>query len=328
MDAVVIGLGSMGKRRIRLLSERNDVEHIYGVDARKDRREEAEAALHIKAYGCLEDVVNEHDNVDCAFVCTSPLTHKNIIKMCLKNQLHVFTEINLLSDGYQENIELAQKNGKKLFLSSTFLYRKEVQCIQDEVRRQKDKVNYIYHVGQYLPEWHPWENYQDFFVGDKRTNGCREIMAIEFPWLIETFGEIREVSVLHDKMGHLNIDYSDNYMIQIEHNNGDKGMLITDVVCPKAVRNLEIYAENLYLVWDGTPSGLKKYDKEKKEFKNIRPYDSINHKEGYQETVIENAYADEIDDFISVILNDQVQRYGFEKDYEVLEWIDRIEGKL
>ncbi|MDE6927475.1 MAG: hypothetical protein K2P06_01985, partial [Muribaculaceae bacterium] len=66
---------------------------------------------------------------------------------------------------------------------------------------------YIYHVGQYLPEWHPWENYQDFFVGDKRTNGCREIMAIEFPWLIETFGEIREVSVLHDKMSHLNIDY-------------------------------------------------------------------------------------------------------------------------
>lgn len=62
--------------------------------------------------------------------------------------------------------------------------------------------------------------------------------------------------------------------------------------------------------------------------KSIHLYDSVNRREGYQETVIENAYADEIDDFISAISNNRRQRYGFEKDYRVLEWIDRIEGKL
>lgn len=328
MDVVVIGLGSMGKRRIRLLGERNDVRHIYGVDAREDRRKEAEVSLHVQTYWCLDEVISEHGDVVCAFVCTSPLTHKDLINMCLKSQLHVFTEINLVRDGYQENIELARENGKILFLSSTFLYRKEIQYIQDEVHGQENKVNYIYHVGQYLPEWHPWENYHNFFVGDRRTNGCREIMAIEFPWLIETFGEIQDVSVLHDKMSRLNIDYSDNYMIQVRHDNGNKGTLIIDVVCPKAVRNLEIYAENLYLVWDGKPSGLKRYGREKGELKSIHLYDSVNRREGYQETVIENAYADEIDDFISAISNNRKQRYGFEKDYRVLEWIDRIEGKL
>ena len=44
-------------------------------------------------------------------------------------------------------------------------------------------VNYIYHIGQYLPDWHPWENYKNFFVGDKRTGGVREIFGIDLPWL-------------------------------------------------------------------------------------------------------------------------------------------------
>lgn len=328
MNVVVIGLGSMGKRRISLLGNRNDIQHIYGLDTREDRRKKAEEIFHIQTYQSLEDMINIQKDVSCAFICTSPLTHKSIIELCLKNGLHVFTEINLLSDGYQENMELAKKNNKVLFLSSTFLYRKEIQRIQNEVRLQENKVNYVYHVGQYLPEWHPWEDYRQFFVGDRRTNGCREIMAIEFPWLVEVFGEIQNALVMHDKMSHLKIDYSDNYMILLEHDGGNKGVVVIDIVCPKAVRNLEVYSEDLYLVWGGTPGSLRKYDNETKKFKDICLYNYVKHKEEYQETVIENAYADEIDDFISAIFSNHVQKYGFEKDYDVLEWIDRIEREL
>ena len=53
-------------------------------------------------------------------------------------------------------------------MSSTLQYRKEIQFIKEEVKKVSGKVNYIYHVGQYLPDWHPWENYKDFFVGDAR----------------------------------------------------------------------------------------------------------------------------------------------------------------
>ena len=40
MNVLVIGLGSMGKRRIRLIQELFPEAFIYGVDARQDRREE------------------------------------------------------------------------------------------------------------------------------------------------------------------------------------------------------------------------------------------------------------------------------------------------
>ena len=234
MKIVVIGLGSMGKRRIRLIKEMYPEFQIAGIDGREDRRNEAISKHGITCYETITDI---KEKMDCAFVCTSPLSHADIITECLDKGWHVFTEINLVADRYADNIRLAQEKNRILFLSSTFLYREEINYIRSKIEKEK-KWNYIYHVGQYLPTWHPWENYKDFFVGNERTNGCRELMAIEFPWLAETFGEIASVNAVSDKMSDLDIGYSDNYMIQIRHENGNKGVVIVDVVSPVAVRGI------------------------------------------------------------------------------------------
>lgn len=325
MKVILIGLGSMGKRRIRLMQKRTDVERIVGVDSKSERRKEAEELYGISTADSIGAAV-EMDSFDCAFVCTSPLSHYPIIKECLENGLHVFTEINLVSDGYEDNIALAHEKGKTLFLSSTFLYREETQYIQEKVKGENAPVNYIYHIGQYLPDWHPWEQYNNFFVGDKRTNGCREIMAIELPWISESFGEIEFVSSLHDKMSTLNLSYDDNYIIEVKHKNGNKGVLVIDVVSRLAVRNFEAYSENLYLSWNGTPQGLSEYDFSVKKLQPINLYRNVEHREGYQTTIVENAYSHEIEEFFSVIKGERTQSYGFEKDLNILKWIDRIEG--
>lgn len=327
MKVIVIGLGSMGKRRIRLMQKRHDVERIIGIDSKDDRREECEGLYHITTATSLDEAI-ELDNFDCAFICTSPLSHAVLVTKCLNNGLHVFTEINLVSDGYTDNIRLATEKDKVLFLSSTFLYREETRYIRDKIGKQNKLVNYIYHIGQYLPDWHPWEAYKNFFVGDKRTNGCREIMAIEMPWITETFGEIDCIESTHDKMSALDVNYDDNYVIMVKHKNGNKGILVIDVVSRKAVRNFEAYSEDLYLAWNGTPQGLLEYDVDQKESKIVQLYETVEHTDGYQATVIENAYANEIDEFFSVIRGERNQTYGFAKDYVTLQWLDRIEGIL
>lgn len=324
MKVIVIGLGSMGKRRIRLLKKRNDVDFIIGVDSYSARRDECENEYNIRTAESINEAINDNI-VDCAFVCTSPLSHSAIITECLNDNLHVFTEINLVSDRYNENMSLAKQRNKKLFLSSTFLYREETKYICEKVKEQHCRFNYIYHVGQYLPDWHPWENYEDFFVGDKKTNGCRELMAIELPWLIQTFGEISSVSSIHDKMTNLNLLYDDNYIINIEHANGNKGVLVIDVVSRLAVRNFELYSENFYLSWNGTPQGLMEFDLHTRRSKKIYLYDEVEHREGYASTIIENAYSHEINEFFEVINNNTNQIYGFEKDKVILNWIDKIE---
>ena len=320
MNITVIGLGSMGKRRIRLIRTLYPDYNIIGIDGREDRRQEASKQFDISCYENLDQL---NSPIDCVFVCTSPLSHNAIIHDVLSRGYHVFTELNLVSDGYDANIALAKKKDVTLFLSSTFFYREEIKYIRKRITTD-NRWNYIYHIGQYLPDWHPWESYKDFFLGDKRTNGCREIMAIELPWLTGTFGDVSDVKVIGDKMTGLNIDYKDNFMIQLTHENGNKGCLIVDVVSPVAVRKLEIYSEGKYLTWSGTPESLAEFNSKSKKLEAVTLSEQTEHMEGYSSFVVENAYKNEIREFFDVVLNGKKPLYGFEQDKKILELIDWI----
>lgn len=325
MKIVVIGLGSMGKRRIRLIKKYNDQYQIFGIDSSEERRQTSEKEYSIETFANVDELLL-NKSVDCAFICTSPLSHSGIISCCLEKGLHVFTELNLVTDGYDENTMLAKENKRVLFLSSTFLYRQEVRKIKQLVKGSDCLLNYTYHIGQYLPDWHPWENYKDYFVGDKRSNGCREIFAIELPWLTDVFGVINKVHVMKNKISSLDIDYDDNYMVMIEHANGHKGMLAVDVVSRKAVRNFELFGEELFLQWDGSAEGIKVYDFDHKEEKKIQLYETVDQLEQYSKFVVENAYFDEIVSFFSVVEKREEPLYSFSKDRAILNIIDEIEA--
>lgn len=325
MKVAIIGLGSMGKRRIRLIQMCDNAIQILGVDTKEERREACTKEYNIETYEKLVDLFTENQ-LDCAFICTSPLSHHTIVTQCLNQGIHVFTELNLVTDGYEENISLAKQKKLVLFMSSTFLYRDEIKKIKSSVGDVNCSLNYTYHVGQYLPDWHPWENYKDFFVGDKRSNGCREIFAIELPWLTDVFGDIINVDVVKSKISNLNIDYNDNYLVIIQHSTGHKGTLAVDVVSRKAVRNLEIFGEQLYLHWDGSPKGLRIYDCHLKMDIEVDLYKDIDQLNNYNKFVVENAYSNEIVSFFESVIDGKVPVYSFEKDWEILKIIDEIEA--
>lgn len=321
MKLLVIGLGSMGKRRIRLLKEISDEFHIEGVDSNSNRASEIHDALEIKTYTSLEEALVQ--KYDCAVISTSPLTHSNIIRQLLPYDFYVFTELNLVQDDYDYFI--THKNYQKLFLSSTLLYRKDIEYICNKVENKE--VIYTYHVGQYLPDWHPWESYKNFFVSDSRTNGCREIMAIDFPWLIKAFGKITNITVRKSKVSKLDVNYSDNYLLLTEHENGTKGSIIVDIISRTAIRKMEVFNENLHLFWEGTPSSLYEYDFLSKSLIAVNCYDKVEKNKNYSENIIENAYKDELITFLDLVKNDNNHaKYTFKDDKEILNLIDNIEN--
>lgn len=324
MKIIVIGLGSMGKRRVRLLSEHKDIE-ILGIDNQGMRCREVEEKFGIRCYASI-DAACRTEKIDAAIISTSPLSHAAIVSECLNHDLHVFTEINLVQDGYEENMALAKLKGKVLFLSSTFLYRKETQTMIKKVHEVKCPVNYVYHVGQYLPDWHPWESLKNYFISNPRTNGCREIMAIELPWLVTAFGPIKKVTSIKSKITQLHIDYADNYLIMIEHEGGAKGMFAVDVVTRKSIRHIDIYGENLQLSWNGTADSLTEYNTETKQEYTISFEDASEHVDGYAAFITENPYREEINAYLRQIADSTYHpAWDFDKDKGVLDVIDSIE---
>ncbi len=354
MKILIVGLGSMGKRRARLIKGMRPDITLCGVDSTEARRAEA-AGLGIATYESIaaaiadgntagaanSDIVGNINGsasgeaatktaIDAALVCTAPLTHANIITELLTAGLPVFTELNLVEDGYAKNTALAEEKNVPLFLSSTMLYRGETQFIKGEVERfwaQTGKpVRYIYHIGQYLPDWHPWENYKNFFVGDKRTGGVREIFGIDLPWLVDAFGEVASVQVQKDKISALEIDYPDSYLVTLCHKNGTKGVLAVDVVSPKAVRNFECYGEGLHLFWEGNPKALYQFNAETGEKEAVNTYASVEHDSRYSDNIVENAYVDELANFFAVLEQGDAPRWSFAKDKGVIDLIETIEA--
>lgn len=323
MKLLIVGLGSMGKRRARLAKGMDTSIQISGVDTTESRRVEAEG-LGIPAYASIGEAVAA-EKFDAALVCTAPITHAGIISELLDAGLPVFTELNLVSDGYEENMKKAKEKGLPLFLSSTMLYRGETQYIKHRVEAFDKPVNYIYHIGQYLPDWHPWENYKNFFVGDKRTGGVREIFGIDLPWLLDTFGPVKSLHVEKDKISQLEVDYPDSYFVTLRHENGVKGMLAVDVVSPKAVRNFECFGEGLHLFWEGNPKSLYTFDHDKGEKLPVNTYESFEHDSRYSDNIVENAYVDELANFFAVLKGAEQPRYSFEKDLETIRLIEAIE---
>lgn len=323
MNILVVGLGSMGKRRIRLLKKMYQQYHIYGVDLNAQRCAFVKKEYEMETFPTMEEAVSQR-KFECAFVCTSPLTHAGIIKTCLENDMNVFTELNLVSDGYVDNINLAKQKNKLLFLSSTMIYRDEMKYLREQIDAKKC-YSYTYHVGQYLPDWHPWENYKDFFVADKKTNACREILAIELPWIVKIFGEIEHIKSVRTKATKLDIDYDDSYMILLQHKSGTIGSLCVDVVSCEPIRSLKIVAENLYLSWDGDEDSFFEKSGSKEELKKISLYDEIDHLEGYNKTIIENEYANELIQFFDELQKKADSIYNFEDDLKTLSIIDEVE---
>ena len=146
MRVAVIGLGSMGKRRIRLLKQyiekegkrngrKNEKWEITGIDLSRERCLEVEELCNIETFSDLDKGLSK-GNIDCALICSSPASHAELIHECLKRGLHVFTEMNLVNNRYKENKRRAGEKKRVLFLSSTFLYRKEIEFIKEKLQKK------------------------------------------------------------------------------------------------------------------------------------------------------------------------------------------------
>lgn len=323
MNVLVVGYGSMGRRRIRLLKALSEEYSFICVDNNKARFEQINKDGMI---GCSSLTKAISHKPDIAFVCTSPGCHAEIILELIDFGIHVFTELNLISNRYDEILEKAAEKNVKVFMSNTMLYDKQILAIMENTRGQCGNKTYIYHVGQYLPDWHPWESYKDFFIGKKETNGCREILAIQLPWIIKLFGQVRNVSVVKRRNTKLDIDFDDTYIITLEHNNGDTGVFICDVLARKAISYLEIMGEHTHIVWNGTPETLLSFGGKNKVMEKLPSYDKVEHVDGYADIINEDQYMDEIKAFIAWINDERTPAYTLEDDKYVLDLIDKIEG--
>ena len=93
MKFLQVGLGSMGKRRIRCLKKLGYTD-VLAFDLREDRRKEAEEKYGVKTTGDIKKV--DFHSIDTIIISTPPHRHDEYIDLAVQKNKPAFVEASVV----------------------------------------------------------------------------------------------------------------------------------------------------------------------------------------------------------------------------------------
>jgi predicted dehydrogenase len=253
---LIVGLGSMGKRRIRNL-QKLGYDNLFGFDLRDDRILETKKKYKIKCFNNFKNALNETPNI--MIISTPPHLHKEYAKKAIQQNIHVFLEVNLLSNHVQSILKFSKKSSSIICTSNTMRFHPIVKKLKILVDQKKiGKIYSIHHhTGHFLPNWHPWENYKDFFVSRKETGGAKELVPVDLNWLTYIFSDIRSVFGDVHKISKLDVKIDDNYQAILEFKNKIFCTFNIDVFSIPSIKETKIIGEKGTIICNFDKSQIK-----------------------------------------------------------------------
>jgi len=325
VNFLIVGLGSMGKRRIRSLKALG-YDDIFGFDCREDRRVDAEKKYAIKTYSDFSLALDEI-TPSALIISVPPEIHHKYIKIAIENKIHFFVEASVVDT----DVKIIEQNLKQTDIvaapSATLLFHPAIKKIYEIIKTDNlGKIsNIILHSGQYLPDWHTYENVSDFYVSNPVTGGAREIVPFELTWFTKLFGFPQRVCGNFRKTisikGAESIE--DTYNFLLDYRNF-LATITVDVVSRHATRRLLINGEKKQLIWDWDVNYIKLYSPESLKWYDI-PYKMNSAEKGYNPNIGENMYIDEIKYFIESINGKHPFINTIGNDHKVLKLLYAIE---
>lgn len=288
----------MGKRRIRCLRTLGFTD-ITGADLREDRRQEAERLHSIRTLSQVDATTLA--SVDAVIISTPPNHHAEYLRAAVEAGKHVFVEASVVAAGLSELDALARKKGVIVAPSCTLRFHPAVKQVASLVASGSlGKVaNFSYHSGQYLPDWHPWEKVEDFYVSNPETGGAREIVPFELTWVTEVFGWPSSVSGARASTMDVGAAIDDTYILTLRYPR-TLGVLIVDVVARAAIRRLLVNMERGQITWDWGENAVRVYESDSAKWVS-HGLPEPKAAAGYNKNIAEQMYVDEIAAFVGAI---------------------------
>lgn len=324
MKIAVIGLGSMGKRRIRCLQAIGGHE-IFGFDVRPDRRKETEATYQVSTYDSVESILQQKPQA--LVISVPPDKHEDYMKLCVENGLHFFVEASVVQRKMAELASAVSDRNLVGVPSCTMLFHPGVAFLVQSVKeREIGKVsNFSFHSGQYLPDWHTYEPVDEYYVSNPSTGGGREIVPFELTWLIMAFGFPKRVcgtygsTILIDGAEYID----DSYSFVLDYGNFF-GTVVVDVSSRFATRRLLLNGSEQQLRWDWEENQIKTFDPSGLGWSR-HEYNSGEPAPGYNANIGEFMYIREVEAFLGAIEGMRTYPTTLEYDLRILELLEKIE---
>ncbi len=291
MNIGIIGLGSIGRTHARAIHQ-NGNHNVYALRSNKGSLTSlSDDVSFVKEIFSKEDFYKLP--LDCILICTpthlhgcnlQDIAHLDIPVLVEKPLFHSLKSVPILEAEFKNKIRVA------FCLRFHPIVQQVKKIIENEELGKVLKANIV--VGQYLPTWHPYTNYQkEYFSRSSMGGGALRTLSHEIDLAMHWFGKFTSLFGVASKISNLEIDVDDNVFMISNHTKGAVLNTTIDFLTPKVKRYGFILCEKGEIHYDMIQSFIK-----------INAYDG---KESKDLIVSENKmYFDQLKNFISFSSDD------------------------
>ena len=260
MKFVIAGLGSVGRRHLQNLMTLGEHDILlYRTDHSTLPDEE------LKEFPVETNLESALAQSPEAVIVSNPTAlHMDVAIPAAEAGCHIFLEkpISHSLDQIEEFRSIIEHGGVKVLVGYQFRFHPGLQNIRRLIFDGAigRPLSVRAHWGEYLPDWHPWEDYRQSY-SSRADLGGGVILTLSHPidylrWLL---GEITEVWAFTSQSKELKVDVEDTAEIGFRFKGGALGSLHLDYYQRPPDHHLEIVGVNGSIQWNYADGVIKVY---------------------------------------------------------------------
>lgn len=258
MKFLIIGFGSIGRRHAQNLLDLGQTDLLVYRTGRSNLPVEMHLDLPIetdldRAFAYQPDAV---------IVCNPTALHLPFGIRAAERGCHIFLEkpVSHSLEGIDEFRQIVKKRGVKVVVGFQYRFHPALHIMQEWLKAGKigRPLWARVHWGEYLPDWHPWEDYRLSYSA-RRDLGGGVLLTLchPFDYLNVLFGEATDVSAFMGKIGDLELDVEDVAEVILHYPNRFLATVHLDYLQRPPSHTLEICGTQGILRWDYQAGSLQ-----------------------------------------------------------------------
>lgn len=261
MKFLIAGLGSIGRRHFRNLIAQGEKDIVL-LRARKATLPDDELAGY-PVETDLQEALQKHQP-NAVIVANPTSMHLNIAIPAAEAGCHILLEKPVSHSLERLDVlqSAAEKSGSKILVGFQFRFHPTLNKARELIRSNTlGKVLTVHaHWGEYLPQWHPWEDYRRSYAA-RADLGGGVILTLTHPldYLRYLLGDVESLWSFNGHISPLALDVEDVAEIGLKFMNGALGGLHVNYFQRPPVHRLEIVGTEGTLHWDNAQGLLHLY---------------------------------------------------------------------
>ncbi|MBI1793553.1 MAG: Gfo/Idh/MocA family oxidoreductase [Chloroflexi bacterium] len=258
MKFLIAGLGSIGRRHFRNLIALGEKDVILLRSHRATLPDDELAGYPVETD--LTEALKKH-KPEAVIVANPTSLHLDVAIPAAKAGCHILLEKPVSNSLARLDVlqQAAEKSGSRILVGFQFRYHPTLNKARELIQSNAlGKIITVHaHWGEYLPQWHPWEDYRRSYAA-RADLGGGVIITLTHPldYLRFILGDVESLWSFNGHSSPLEIDVEDVAEIGLKFSNGAVGSVHLNYVQRPPSHRLEIVGTQGALRWDNADGVL------------------------------------------------------------------------